>query len=83
MRERGGRHIGVRVGLVFGLGDTTVSLIKDAAIELSDAVGRILQANSDDYVDFYEGYYPVTEEWTSGNEQHQGFASELLLTRLI
>ena len=71
------------VSLATGGTIATVNLIKDAAIELADAVGRILQANSDDYVDFYEGYYPAADAWTSGDEQYQGYASEISLTRLV
>ena len=71
------------ISLVGGITTTTVSLVKDAAIELSDVVGKILQANSDDYVDFYEGYYPATQPWTPGDEAHQGNASEIELTRFV
>jgi hypothetical protein len=68
-----------------GIGATPaiVDLVKDAGIELADAIGKILQANSDDYVDFYEGYYAASEPWTSGDETHQGIASEISLTRLV
>lgn len=61
----------------------TVNLVKDAAIELASAVGIVLQANSDDYVDFYEGYYPVSEKWTAGEEKHLGHASEIVLSRFV
>lgn len=61
----------------------TVSLVKGAAIKLADAIGKILQANSDDYVDVYEGYYPASESWTSGDEMYQGHASEISLTRFV
>lgn len=71
------------VSLATGATAATVGLIKDAAIELADAVGKILQANSDDYVDFYEGYYPAGDAWTGGDERHQGHASEITLTRLV
>lgn len=60
----------------------TLELIRKAAIELMAAVGAILKANSDDYVDFYEGYFPVSNNWTSGSETYQGHASEIQLTRL-
>jgi hypothetical protein len=60
----------------------TIALIKDASIELAGVVGKILQANSDDYVDFYEGYYPAAEAWTTGEETYKGNASEITLTRL-
>jgi len=61
----------------------TLGLVNAAAIELADAIGKILHANSDDYVDFYEGYYPASESWTSGDETYQGIASEISLTRLV
>ncbi len=70
------------VSLATGATTATIALIKDAAIELADALGKILQANSDDYVDFYEGYYPAADPWTAGEETHQGNASEIALTRL-
>lgn len=61
----------------------TVSHVKDAAIELADAIGKILQANSDDYVDFFEGYYPTSMRWPwrQGVEKHTGTACEIELTR--
>ena len=71
------------ISLAAGTTTATVSLVKDAAIELSDLIGMILQANSDDYVDFYEGYYPAMEQWEAGVETHQGNASEITLTRLV
>ena len=71
------------VSLAAGATVASVTLIKDAAIELAAAVGKILQMNTDDYVDFYEGYYPTTGVWTSGDEQYQGYASEISLTRLV
>jgi hypothetical protein len=70
------------VSLATGATTATIALIKDAAIELAYALGKILQANSDDYVDFYEGYYPAADPWTAGEEVHQGNASEIALTRL-
>jgi len=66
-----------------GVTTATISLVKDAAIELADAIGKILQANSDDYVDFYEGYYPASEPWTPGDEMHRGNASEIVLHRFV
>jgi hypothetical protein len=68
-----------------GLGTAVagVTLVKDAALELADIVGKILQASGDDYVDFYEGYYPTSATWTPGNEVHQGNASEIVLARFV
>lgn len=70
------------VASVAGVTSATVNLAKNAAIELADVIGRILQANSNDYVDFYEGYYPAAGPWVPGEETHRGSASEITLTRL-
>ena len=53
-----------------------------AASKLAQTIGTLLQAESDDYVDFYEGYYPATDPWTAGDEDHTGSASDIVLTRL-
>jgi hypothetical protein len=57
-----------------------LTLIKDAALELAKLIGVILKANSDDYVDFFEGYYPVSTDWT-GEEKLSGHASGIVLSR--
>ena len=54
----------------------------DWAIELASVVGKILEANDDDYVDFYEGYFPASETWTVGDETYTGHASEITLNRI-
>lgn len=66
-----------------GVTTTTIDAVKKAAAELAEIIGGILQANSNDYVDFYEGYYPVKDAWEGGNETHRGAASEIVLTRLV
>lgn len=68
-----------------GAGGTvaTLELIRKAAVELMFMVGSILKANSDDYVDFYEGYFPVSNTWGSGTETYSGHASEIQLTRFM
>ena len=71
--------ISVATGLITG---TTIDIIKNAAPKLAEAIDKILQANSDDYVDLYEGYYPAAVPWTTGDEIHRGHASEITLTRL-
>jgi hypothetical protein len=65
-----------------GVTGAVITAAAAAAGELAKAIGAILQANSDDYVDFYEGYYPAADPWTTGDEVHQGYASEIALTRL-
>lgn len=64
-----------------GVTASTISLIKDAAIELGKVVSHILQANGDDYVDFFEGYYPATSEWSPGDESYEGNSSMITLRR--
>ena len=59
----------------------TITLIKDASIELAKVIGTILQSNGDDYVDFFEGYYPADQIWTAGNDSYNGYASVLTLNK--
>lgn len=76
--------ISLAAGLATG-GVTTapINLIAKASAELSSAVGRILQAQSDDYVDFFEGYYPINYEWKPGQElTEEGHACKLVFTML-
>lgn len=67
-----------------GTGGTvaTLELVRKASVELMSLIGAILRANGNDYVDFYEGYFPVSSAWSSGTEAYQGHASEIQLTRL-
>ncbi|MFA7763047.1 hypothetical protein [Streptomyces sp. NRRL S-448] len=58
----------------------TVALVERAALELGKAVGRALQAASDDYVDFYEGYYPASSSWSARQETYRGADSEITLS---
>jgi hypothetical protein len=70
------------VATATGVTGAVITAAVAAAGELAKAIGAILQANSNDYVDFYEGYYPAADPWTTGDEVHQGYASEIALTRL-
>lgn len=67
--------------LVTGVPGATIGMFKEAATELSSAVGQILKANSDDYVDFFEGYYPV-QKWTPGEETARGHGCEIVLNKI-
>jgi len=58
-----------------------LELIAQAAKTLAGTIGRILQNEGDDYVDFFAGYYPASEPWTPGEETIAGTASEITLTR--
>jgi hypothetical protein len=64
-----------------GVASATVALVEQAALELAKVIGGVLQASSDDYVDFYEGYFPAAAPWTDGETAYQGRASEIVLNR--
>jgi hypothetical protein len=57
----------------------TITLVKDAALELAGVVATLLKADSDDFVDFFEGYYPAADAWPASDETHRGHASEIVL----
>jgi len=76
--------------LLSGLGTLTATpqlqilgSIIEASAQLAGIIGKILEKNHDDRVDFFEGYYSVSESWTPGEETYCGTASEITLTRLI
>ncbi|WP_437779751.1 hypothetical protein [Sorangium sp. So ce1097] len=54
----------------------------DSLTQLAAAIGTVLQANSGDCVDFYEGDYPAEQPWTAGEERHEGASSAITLTRI-
>jgi hypothetical protein len=64
-----------------GVSGVTISLVKDAAIELGGIIGTILQSNGDDYVDFFEGYFASDQEWTLKDEVYKGNSSQLTLEK--
>jgi hypothetical protein len=64
-----------------GVSGATVALIKEASIELAKVIGTVLQANGEDYVDFFEGYYPADKNWVAGNESYEGNSSVLTLDK--
>lgn len=70
------------ISLGTGVSGVTISLVKDAAIELTGIIGTILQANNDDYVDFFEGYYASDKPWKQEKEVYKGNSSELTLQKL-
>ncbi|MCB0713537.1 MAG: hypothetical protein KDD67_14515 [Ignavibacteriae bacterium] len=69
------------ISVAGGIPLATVGLVKDAAIELGKLVGKVLESNSDDYVDFYEGHYPASSTWETKDDQYEGNASEIILSR--
>lgn len=62
-----------------GLSGATITLIKDASLELAKVIGIILGSNGDDYVDFFEGYYPSDCKWEPGSEKYKGSSSVITL----
>lgn len=62
-----------------GLSGATITLIKDAGIELAKVIGTILETNGDDYVDFFEGYYPSDGKWEPCCEIYKGNSSIIKL----
>jgi hypothetical protein len=64
-----------------GVSGLTITLVKDAAIELAGIIGTILQTNGDDYVDFFEGYYASDQKWIKNEETYQGNSSQLTLEK--
>ncbi len=71
------------VSTAAGVTLATLELIKEASMELTHIVGKILQANSDDYVDFFEGYFPISVPWVPGTVAYKGCSSELQLTMFV
>ncbi|MGV8120448.1 MAG: hypothetical protein AB2L14_11860 [Candidatus Xenobiia bacterium LiM19] len=67
------------ISMATGLTGVTLVTATAAANELANAIGMILQANSDDYVDCFEGYYPVNSPWEKKKETFKGYASEITL----
>lgn len=69
------------INLGTAVSGATINLIKDAALELSKVVGVILQANSDDFVDFFEGYYAADAKWIPGEDVYNGNSSVITLDK--
>jgi len=69
------------VSTATGVSGATITLVKEAALELTKIIGTILQKNSNDYVDFFEGYYASDQSWQPGNELYDGNASALTLKK--
>lgn len=69
------------ISMATGVTGATITLVKEASIELAKIIGTILQSNGDDYVDFFEGYYAADQNWTAGNETYNGNSSVLTLNK--
>lgn len=70
------------IALATGAATATVALVEQAGLELAKVVGGILKASSDDYVDYYEGYFPVSTAWEPKEQAWDGHSSEIVLSRM-
>ena len=64
-----------------GVSGATITLIEQASIELAKLIGTVLQANGDDYVDFFEGYYASDDNWKKEEEEYEGNSSKITLMK--
>jgi hypothetical protein len=69
------------ISLASGVSGATIALIEKASIELAKLIGTVLKANSDDYVDFFEGYYPSDKDWKVGEDSYEGNSSKIFLSK--
>jgi hypothetical protein len=69
------------ISALTGVSGATLSLIEKASIELTKVIGTILKTDGDDYVDYFEGYYPVDLVWNIGDETYSGNSSEITLEK--
>lgn len=65
-----------------GTGVGELALFVQAATELASVVGSILEANGDDHVDFFEGFFPCAEPWGPGPLHYGGNHSAITLNPL-
>ena len=65
-----------------GATTATIDLVWKASLELAGAIGKVLQATSDDYVDYYEGYFPAADDWVPEKQAYSGHTSAITLQRL-
>ena len=65
-----------------GGASAALPIVVSAAEKLAQAVGDILKGSSDNFVDYFEGYYPAAGRWSAGEEQHEGPGTAIILNRL-
>jgi len=70
------------IALAGGPTTATLGMIEEAAVELTKAIGIILKTNSEDFVDFYEGYFSATSPWSKAEEKGVGPHSEIVIGKL-
>jgi len=70
------------ISTLSGVSGVLINTIKDAALELSGIIGKIFENNKNDFVDYYEGYYDSSTQWTTGDEKNSGNSTILTLNKL-
>ena len=63
-----------------GVNGASILLISEAAKRLYNAIGDVLKINSDDYIDFVEGYYPI-KNWVRDFDTIENDYSTVVLNR--
>lgn len=69
------------ISLAAGVPIATVKLIEEASLQLAEVIGAILQANSNDYVDLFSGFYPSGDPWELGDDSAMGHAAKIVLSK--
>ena len=69
------------ISMATGVVGTTIALVEKASLELANIIGTILKANSDNSVDFFEGYYAADQNWKAGEDLYEGNASKIVLNK--
>jgi hypothetical protein len=59
-----------------------LATVEPAALELAKLIGDILANSSDDFVDYFEGYFPASESWNASPAEYEGKGSTIVLNRL-
>jgi hypothetical protein len=59
----------------------TINLIEQAYIELTKSINNILEENSNDYVDYYEGYFASDSAWSPGEDISLANSARIVLSK--
>jgi hypothetical protein len=65
-----------------GVPGATIAMVEGASLELAKVVGTILKNRSDDYLDYYEGYFPSSEPWAPPEQSWSAQSSKIVLSRI-
>jgi hypothetical protein len=72
--------------LLFSISKTTAvsgtfSSLEQASNVLNSSISDLLKKNSDDHLDYYEGYYPVSMNWKKEIQQFNQSASRMCIEK--